>query len=141
MIPTKNIPQGITAMINFVEGLAPEENEAAMRESLSQVKSGQVTYAVRDTAIDGMEIKAGDIMGLSDKTIETVGTDVVDTTIELLKKMMDEDSELITIYYGEEGNKEDAGKIADALEALDGDLEVEIQNGGQPIYYYFVSVE
>lgn len=141
VIPTKNIPQGITAMINFVEGLAPEENEAAMRESLSQVKSGQVTYAVRDTAIDGMEIKAGDIMGLSDKTIETVGTDVVDTTIELLKKMMDEDSELITIYYGEEGNKEDAGKIADALEALDGDLEVEIQNGGQPIYYYFVSVE
>lgn len=141
VIPTKNIPQGITAMINFVEGLTPEENEAAMTEGLSEVKSGQVTYAVRDTAIDGKEIKAGDIMGLSDKTIETVGTDVVDTTIELLKKMMDEDSELITIYYGEEGKEEDAEKIADAMEALDSDIEVEIHYGGQPIYYYFVSVE
>lgn len=141
VIPTKNIPQGITAMINFVEGMSPEENEQAMTEGLSEVKSGQVTYAVRDTAIDGKEIKAGDIMGLSDKTIETVGTDIVDTTIELLKKMMDEDSELITIYYGEEGTEEDAKKIADAMEAVDGDIEVEIHYGGQPIYYYFVSVE
>lgn len=141
VIPTKNIPQGITAMINFVEGMTPEENEAAMTEGLLEVRSGQVTYAVRDTAIGGKEIKAGDIMGLSDKTIETVGTDIVGTTIELLKKMIDEDSELITIYYGEEGSEEDAKKIADAMEAVDADIEVEIHYGGQPIYYYFVSVE
>ena len=141
VIPTKNIPQGIAAMINFVEGFTPEQNEEAMTEALSEVKSGQVTYAVRDTVIDGKEIKAGNIMGLSDKTIEIVGTDVVDTTINLLKKMMDEESELITIYYGEEGTKEDAEKIAKAIEGIDDEMEVEIQYGGQPIYYYFVSVE
>ncbi len=141
VIPTKNIPQGITAMINFVEGLKPEENEQAMTEGLAEVKSGQVTYAVRDTVIDGKEIKAGDIMGLSDKTIETVGTDIVQTTIDLLKHMLDEESELVTIYYGEEGTKEDAAKIAESVQELDDELEVEIQYGGQPIYYYFVSVE
>lgn len=141
VIPTKNIPQGIAAMINFVEGFTPEQNEEAMTEALFEVKSGQVTYAVRDTVIDGKEIKAGNIMGLSDKTIEVVGTDVVDTTIDLLKKMMDEESELITIYYGEEGTKEDAEKIAKAIEKIDDEMEVEIQYGGQPIYYYFVSIE
>ena len=141
VVPSKNIPQGIAAMINFVEGFTPEQNEEAMTEALSEVKSGQVTYAVRDTVIDGKEIKAGNIMGLSDKTIEIVGTDVVDTTIDLLKKMMDEESELITIYYGEEGTKEDAEKIAKAIEGIDDEMEVEIQYGGQPIYYYFVSVE
>ncbi len=141
VIPAKNIPQGITAMINFVEGMTPEENEEAMRQSLSEVKSGQVTYAVRDTLIDGKEIKAGDIMGLSDKTIETVGTDVVETTLALLKKMLEEESEIVTIYYGQEGSEEDARKIAAALAEVDEDLEVEIHFGGQPIYYYFVSVE
>lgn len=141
VIPTKNIPQGIAAMINFVEGMTPEENEEAMRQSLSEVKSGQVTYAVRDTLIDGKEIKAGDIMGLSDKTIETVGTDVVDTTLALLKKMLEEESEIVTIYYGQDGSEEDAKKIAEALAEMDEDLEVEIHFGGQPIYYYFVSVE
>ena len=141
VIPTKNIPQGIAAMINFVEGLTPEQNEEAMTEGLTDVKSGQVTYAVRDTVIDGKEIKAGDIMGLSDKTIETVGTDVVTTTIDLLKAMMDEESELVTIYYGEEGTEEDAEKIAESIQELDDEVEIEIQYGGQPIYYYFVSVE
>lgn len=141
VIPTKNIPQGITAMINFAEGMTPEENAEAMTEGLADVKAGQVTYAVRDTAIDGKEIKAGDIMGLSDKTIENVGKDVVETTIELLKNMMDEESELITIYYGEEGTEEDARKIAEAIQKLDEEIEVEIHYGGQPIYYYFVSVE
>lgn len=141
VIPTKNIPQGITAMINFADGMTPEENEEAMTAGLNDVKSGQVTYAVRDTVIDGKEIKAGDIMGLSDKTIENVGTDVVDTTIGLIKGMLNEDSELVTIYYGEEGNKEDAEKIAQAIQKVDEELEIEIQYGGQPIYYYFVSVE
>ena len=141
VIPTKNIPQGISAMINFVEGMSPEENEATMKEGVAEVKSGQVTYAVRDTSIDGKEIKAGDIMGLSDKTIETVGTDITETTIQLLTKMMDEDSEIITIYYGEEGSEEEAQKIAAAVEEIDADVEVEIHYGGQPIYYYFISVE
>lgn len=141
VIPTKNIPQGIAAMINYVEGMSAEENELAMTEGLGEVKSGQVTYAVRDTSIDGKEIKAGDIMGLSDKTIEAVGTDVVDTTVELLRQLMDEESELVTIYYGEEGSEEDAQKIAEAIEKIDEDVEVEIHYGGQPIYYYFVSVE
>lgn len=141
VIPTKNIPQGITAMINFVDGMSADENAAAMTGSLDEVKCGQVTYAVRDTSIDGKSIKAGDIMGLSDKTIETVGTDVVDTTVQLLKKMMDKDSEIVTIYYGEEGSEKDAQKIAEAIEKIDSDVEVEIHYGGQPIYYYFVSVE
>ena len=141
VIPTKNIPQGITAMINYVEGATPEENATSMTDSLAEIKSGQVTYAVRDTSIDGHEIKAGDIMGLSDKTIETVGTDVVETTVELINKMLDEDSELVTIYYGEEGSEEDAEKIAEAIEEIDSEIEVIIERGGQPIYYYFVSVE
>lgn len=141
VIPTKNIPQGITAMVNYVEGATSEENAKTMTESLSEVKSGQVTYAVRDTSIDGHDIKAGDIMGLSDKTIETVGSNVVDTTVELVKKMLEEESELVTIYYGEEGTEEDAEKIADAIAAIDSEIEVIIERGGQPIYYYFVSVE
>lgn len=141
VIPTKNIPQGIAALLAFVEDALPEENREVMQEALTAVKSGQVTYAVRDTALDGKHIKAGDIMGLSDKTIETLGTDVVDTTIDLIKKLIDEDSELVTIYYGEEGTEEDAQKIAAAVEESDTEMEVDIQYGGQPIYYYFVSVE
>lgn len=141
VIPTKNIPQGITAMINFVEGISAEENAETMKASLSEVKAGQVTYAVRDTSVDGKTIKAGDIMGLSDKTIETVGSDIVDTTVALLSKMLDEDSELVTIYIGQDGSMEDAREIEKEVEKIDSELEVEIQYGGQPIYYYFLSVE
>lgn len=141
VIPTKNIPQGITAMINFVEGITASENAETMKASLSEVKAGQVTYAVRDTSVDGKTIKAGDIMGLSDKTIETVGSDIVDTTVALLSKMLDEDSELVTIYIGQDGSMEDAREIEKEVEKIDSELEVEIQYGGQPIYYYFLSVE
>lgn len=141
VIPTKNIPQGITAMVNFVEGITASENAEIMKASLSEVKAGQVTYAVRDTSVDGKTIKAGDIMGLSDKTIETVGSDIVDTTVALLSKMLDEDSELVTIYIGQDGSMEDARKIEKEVEKIDSELEVEIQYGGQPIYYYFLSVE
>ena len=141
VIPTKNIPQGITAMINFVEGITASENAETMKASLSEVKAGQVTYAVRDTSVDGKTIKAGDIMGLSDKTIETVGSDIVDTTVALLSKMLDEDSELVTIYIGQDGSMEDARKIEKEVGKIDSELEVEIQYGGQPIYYYFLSVE
>ena len=141
VIPTKNIPQGITVMVNFVEGITASENAETMKASLSEVKAGQVTYAVRDTSVDGKTIKAGDIMGLSDKTIETVGSDIVDTTVALLSKMLDEDSELVTIYIGQDGSMEDARQIEKEVEKIDSELEVEIQYGGQPIYYYFLSVE
>lgn len=141
VIPTKNIPQGITAMVNFVEGITASENAETMKASLSEVKAGQVTYAVRDTSVDGKTIKAGDIMGLSDKTIETVGSDIVDTTVALLSKMLDEDSELVTIYIGQDGSMEDARQIEKEVEKIDSELEVEIQYGGQLIYYYFLSVE
>ena len=141
VIPTKNIPQGITAMVNFVEGITASENAETMKASLSEVKAGQVTYAVRDTSVDGKTIKAGDIMGLSDKTIGTVGSDIVDTTVALLSKMLDEDSELVTIYIGQDGSMEDARQIEKEVEKIDSELEVEIQYGGQPIYYYFLSVE
>ena len=141
VIPTKNIPQGITAMVNFVEGITASENAETMKASLSEVKAGQVTYAVRDTSVDGKTIKAGDIMGLSDKTIEIVGSDIVDTTVALLSKMLDEDSELVTIYIGQDGSMEDARQIEKEVEKIDSELEVEIQYGGQPIYYYFLSVE
>ena len=112
-----------------------------MTEALEQVKSGQVTYAVRDTTIDGKEIKSGDIMGLSGKTIEAVGTEVVQTTVELLEKMIDEDSELVTIYYGEDATEEEAEKIAAQIQLQHEEIDIEIQYGGQPIYYYFVSAE
>lgn len=141
VIPTKNLPQGITAMINFVEGNSPEDNEAAMIESLDTVKSGQITYAVRDAVIDGHEMKSGDIIGLTDKNIEAVGNNNVDTTLELLRKMIDENSELVTIYYGEEGTEAEAELISARLLKEFDNVEVEIQNGGQPVYYYLVSVE
>lgn len=141
VIPTKNIPQGIAAMINYIDGNTVEDNEEAMSEAMKEVKVGQVTYAVRDTSIDGKEIHQGDIMGLSDKTIETVGTDVAETTIELIRQMVDEESGLVTIYYGEEIDEAQAEEIAEAVRQELEDIEVEIEYGGQPIYYYFVSVE
>ena len=141
VIPTKNIPQGIAAMINYIDGNSVEENESEMAEAMNQIKVGQVTYAVRDTSIDGKEIRQGDIMGLSDKTIETVGNDVKETTIQLIEELMDEDSELITLYYGEEGTEEEAEEIAEVIREKYDEVEVETEYGGQPIYYYFVSVE
>ena len=141
VIPTKNIPQGITAMIQYIDGNSPEENERAMTEALDEVRSGQVTYAVRDTTIDGKEIAEGDFMGLSDKTIEAVGKDIVETTVELIHKLQTPDSALIPIYYGADGSEEQAREIAEKICAEEEDLEVEIENGGQPVYYYFISVE
>lgn len=141
VIPTKNIPQGITAMINYIDGNSEEENEAAMTEAVQQIKSGQVTYAVRDTSIDGKEIKQGDIMGLSDKTIEVVGSDVKETTLRLIDALKDEETELITLYYGAESSEEEAKEIAAAVCGKYEEIEVETEYGGQPIYYYFISVE
>ncbi|MBO4395205.1 MAG: DAK2 domain-containing protein [Eubacterium sp.] len=141
VIQSKNIPQGVAAMVGFIDGVSAEDNETAMNEALSAIREGEVTYAVRDTSVDGHDIKKGDIMGICGKKITAVGTDVIETTVELIKSMLDEDSELVTLYYGEESSEEDAAQIASrvGLERLD--VEFEIQSGGQPIYYYFISVE
>ena len=141
VIPTKTIPQGITAVINFVPELSVEENEETMLREIKNVKTGQVTYAVRDTVIDDKEIKKDDFMGIGDQGIVAVGTDMVKVTRDMIAELVDEDSELISIYYG-------CDVAEDAAEALRADLEeaypacdIELQYGGQPIYYYTVSVE
>lgn len=141
VIPSQNIPQGIAAMINFMPGQPIPENKAQMTREMENVKSGQVTYAVRDTTMDGKEIKQGDFMGLFDKTIAAVGKNLQETTVELAEEMIDEDSELISLYYGEKTAEEDAEAVADAILEKHPDLEVEVQFGGQPVYSYFISVE
>lgn len=141
VIPTKTIPQGITALINYCDGIEAEENAEAMEESLSAVKSGQITYAVRNTSIDGKEIKEGNIMGLGDSGLLAVGQDLNDTTIETLKAMCDEDSELITVYSGADVKDEDAEELINRISEALPDMEVELQRGEQPVYYYIVSVE
>ena len=141
VIPTKTAPQGITALINFMADLSPEENEAAMNEEITKVKTGQVTYAVRDTVINGLEIKQGNIMGIGDKDILSVGTIVEDTAIEMLDRMIDDESELISIYYGEEVDEEAAMEFIKDVEEKYPDIDVEAHSGGQPIYYYICSVE
>lgn len=141
VIPTKTIPQGITAVINFVYDKSPEENTERMIEEMSRVKSGQVTYAVRDTTIDGKEIHQGNIMGIGDSAILTVGNAIHSTTIELVKCLVEDDSELISLYYGEEIKEEDANKVAEEIMTLYPDVDVEVHSGGQPIYYYVLSVE
>ncbi len=141
VIQSKNIPQGIAAMLGFIDGVPVEDNEEAMNEALGEIEEGEVTYAVRDTVVDGKEIKTGDIMGISGKKIVSVGSDVVDTTVDLINSMLTEDSELVTIYYGEEAKEEDAEAIASKIGAERDDVDFEIQSGGQPIYYFFISVE
>ena len=141
VVPSKTVPQGIAAMINYVYDKSAEENEQFMTEGMHAVRSGQVTYAVRDTSIDGKEIHQGDIMGLDDKTILAVGRDIAETTIELIDAMVDENSELISLYYGKETAREDAKAVAARIEKLYPDVDVEVHEGGQPIYYYVLSVE
>lgn len=141
VVPTKTIPQGITAVINFMEDKSPEENAETMAEEIQNVKSGQVTYAVRDTSIDGKEIHVGDIMGIGDNGIEAVGKDTTTTTMELLSVMIGEDSSLVSVFYGEGMKEEDAQKIADQIAEKYPHVEAEVQFGGQPVYYYILSVE
>lgn len=141
VIPTKTIPQGITALVNFMEEKSAKENEDNMTSEIKNVKSGQVTYAVRDTSIDGKEIHVDDIMGIGEQGIETVGQNIEQTTLELLDNMLDEDSQLVSIFYGDGVTEEDADAIAEKLSEKYPDTEVEVQFGGQPIYYYIVSVE
>ena len=141
VIPTKTVPQGITAIINFMLDADAKTNEEAMLEEIKNVKTGQVTYAVRDTHIDDKEIHEGDIMGIGDSGILAVGKDLEETTKELIANLVDEDSELISIYYGEEVSEEDAEKFTEEITELYPDVDVDIQFGGQPIYYYVLAVE
>lgn len=141
VIPTKTVPQGITALINFIPDSTPEENAERMKEELANVKSGQVTYAVRDTVIDGKEIKQDDYMGIGDKEILAVGQDLETTVMELFDHLIDEDSAVVSIYYGADMSEEAAEAIGAKVEENYPDVEVEVHYGGQPIYYYVVSVE
>ena len=141
VIPTKTIPQGISALISFDESATAEANQAGMEDAITAVKSGQVTYAVRDTSIDGKEIKTGDYMGIDDAGIQAVGQDITEVVKDLIGAMADEDSELLSIYYGSDVEEEKADALVEAVQAAYPDFEVEAHAGGQPIYYYILSLE
>ena len=141
VIPTKTVAQGITAIINYVPDLSVEENEAVMLEEIQKVKTGQVTYAVRDTEIDDKVIHEGDYMGIGDSGILSVGRNQEEVTLTMVDEMMDDDKELISIYYGEEVTEEEAQGIADKISEKYSDCDVELQFGGQPVYYYIISAE
>lgn len=141
VIPTKTVPQGITAVINYNPDRTPEENEASMMEEIQHVKTGEVTYAVRDTHIDDKEIHEGDFMGIGDHSILSVGKNLSDVTKDMLAAMADDDSELISIYYGADIDEETANALGNEIMELYSDCDVEIYSGGQPIYYYVISVE
>lgn len=141
VIPTKTIPQGITALVNYIPDHSAEENKEQMMAEIENVKTGQVTYAVRDTEIDGKTIKQNDFMGIGDKSILSVGTDLRATTLEMVDAMVDEDSAIISIYFGSDSDEDSANELAAAIEEKYPDVEVEVNDGGQPIYYYVISVE
>ena len=141
VIPTKTVPQGITAMINYLPDMSAEENEEAMADAITTVKTGQVTYAVRDTKIDDKEIHEGNIMGIGDAGILAVGEELEATTLEMFKELVDDMSEIISIYYGEEVDEAVAEELGEKVGEMFPDCDVEVHFGGQPIYYYVVSVE
>lgn len=141
VIPTKTIPQGITALVNYIPDHSAEENKEQMMAEIENVKTGQVTYAVRDTEIDGKTIKQNDFMGIGDKSILSVGTDLRATTLEMVDAMVDEDSAIVSIYFGSDSDEDSANDLAAAIEEKYPDVEVEVNDGGQPIYYYVISVE
>ena len=141
VIPTKTIPQGVTALVNYIPDHSAEENKEQMMAEIENVKTGQVTYAVRDTEIDGKTIKQNDFMGIGDKSILSVGTDLKATTLEMVDAMVDEDSAIVSIYFGSDSDEDSANELAAAIEEKYPDVEVEVNDGGQPIYYYVISVE
>ncbi len=141
VIPTKTVPQGITAIINYVPDMTAEENEAIMNEEIANVKTGEVTYAVRDTVIDDKEIHQDDYMGIGDKGILAVGTDIDEVVISMVDEMVDDATELISIYYGADVDEAKASELCDIITDKYGDCDVELQFGGQPIYYYIISAE
>ena len=141
VIPTKTVPQGITAMVNYIPEETPGETDLRMQEEIQNVKTGQVTYAVRDTKIDDKEIHLGDIMGIGDDGILAVGKEVQETALSMMEELVDADSEIIGVYYGEEVSEEDAQALGEKIAEKYPNTEVEVHYGGQPIYYYVVSVE
>ena len=141
VIPTKTIPQGITAMVNYIPEENAEENRTRMMEEIRNVKTGQITYAVRDTKIDEKEIHQGDYMGIGDSGILSVGKEIGETAMAMMTELVEDDSEIIGIYYGEEVSKDDAQALGNKLARQYPDAEVEVHYGGQPIYYYVISVE
>ncbi len=141
VIPTKTIPQGITALINYIPDSTPEENAERMSEELGTVKTGQVTYAVRDTVIDDKEIKKDDFMGIGDQGILSVGKELETTVLDMIEQLIDEDSAIVSIYYGEDAREDAANAIGEKITEAHPDVEVEVHYGGQPIYYYVISVE
>ncbi len=141
VVPSKTVPQGITALINFIPDLSSEDNLNTMIQEMNRVKTGQVTYAVRTTCIDGMDIEAGDIMGIGDKGMLSVGKSIDATTLNMMNAMLDEESELVTIYYGSDVSQEDAESLLSKSRERFPNYEIELQDGGQPIYYYLISVE
>ena len=141
VIPTKTIPQGISALINFIPEQSAEENADRMTGELCNVKSGEITYAVRDTVIDDKEIKENDYMGIGDDCLLAVGAELNETLLAMIDELVDEESGIISLYYGEDVSEEDAQALADQLQEKYEDLEVEVNDGGQPIYYYILSVE
>lgn len=141
VIPTKTVPQGITAIINYVPDISAEENEAVMCQEAEHVATGQVTYAVRDTELDGRKIRRGDFMGIGDSGILSVGTDLQETAFDMLQGMMRDGFELISIYYGADVEESAARELADRVKAAFAGCDVELQSGGQPVYSYIVSAE
>ena len=141
VIPTKTVPQGITAMVNYIPDETPREHELRMQAEIKNVKTGQVTYAVRDTKIDDKEIHLGDIMGIGDDGILAVGRELGETTLRMMEALVDADSEIIGVYFGEEVSEKDAQALGDEIAEKYPDAEVEVHYGGQPIYYYVISVE
>ena len=141
VLPTKTIPQGITSLLEFNEELDVEDNINNMTEAFSRMKTSQVTFSVRDTTLDGIDIKKGDILGINDDKLTSVGINIADVTLDLIEKTLDEDSELITIFYGNEIEEAEGKKIIDTLKDKHDDLDIELIYGGQPIYYYLIAVE
>ena len=141
VVPSKTVPQGIAALINFLPDLSPEENLENMTSEMGRIRTGQITYAVRNTSIDGMEIHEGDIMGIGDSGMLAVGQNVNETVLETLKRMVEDESELISVYFGEDVTEEDAEALVEKVQAAFPNCEVELNDGGQPIYYYLLSVE
>ena len=141
VVPSKTVPQGVTAIINHVPDIPVEDNVAAMTEAITTVKTGEVTYAVRDTVIDDVQIRQGDFMGIGDSGILSVGVDMSDVTFDMLNKMMNDDLELISIYYGDDVKESDAEDLKKRISDKYPQCDVELQNGGQPIYYYVISAE
>ena len=141
VVPTRSVPQGISAAVAFMPDLSPADNLQSMKEAARHVKTGQVTFAVRDTTLDGAEIHQGDIMGLSDGKIVSIGSDISAVSQDLLRGMVDDETELITVFYGADTTEENAQALADKLGELFPDCDVEVHAGGQPLYYYLFSVE